>query len=475
MECFVVHRDEIEGRIDPFYYRPEFRNLQRELSKLKSKRLGEVIEFSSETWNQKDFFDKEFPYIEISEIDTSTGEIRNITYYEKSKAPSRAKMIVRENDIIVSTTRPHRGAISLIDKSKDGFIASTGFAILRNLKIREINKEYLLFFLRTKLALKQMLQRNSGGNYPAITPEELKKIIIPIPPLETQQKVISKIKQAYNLKKQKEAEAQQLLDSINNYVLSELGIKIPELKDQMTFSVYSDDVKGGRLDPYYYSSKHKALENCIKNSRYNTIKIKEIVISHNSGDWGIAEIEVTTNNFKKVKIVRNVNFNNDFNLSVENLPVRYIEKNRFSKYNLQKGDILLEKSGGSPDQPVGRVALVDFEHPENYFYSNFLERLVIDNKRCLSDYFFAVMKVLYKYKYTEKVQNQTTGIRNLILEQFFDLKIPLPPLSVQNKIAEEVKRRMQKAEQLQKEAKEILEKAKQEVENIILKGENNEG
>jgi len=49
-----------------------------------------------------------------------------------------------------------------------------------------------------------------------------------------------------------------------------------------------------------------------------------------------------------------------------------------------------------------------------------------------------------------------------------NVKIPLPPLSVQNKIADEVKKRMQKAEQLQKEAKEELEKAKLEVEKIIL-------
>jgi restriction endonuclease S subunit len=54
------------------------------------------------------------------------------------------------------------------------------------------------------------------------------------------------------------------------------------------------------------------------------------------------------------------------------------------------------------------------------------------------------------------------------------IKIPLPPLEVQNRIAEEVKRRMKKAEQLQKEAKEILKKAKQEVENIILNGESDE-
>ena len=68
----------------------------------------------------------------------------------------------------------------------DGFIASTGFAILRNLKIDSISREYLYYFLRTKASLNQMLQRSSGGNYPAITGEQLKEILIPIPTLDIQ-------------------------------------------------------------------------------------------------------------------------------------------------------------------------------------------------------------------------------------------------------------------------------------------------
>ena len=209
--CYSIYSDEMEGRFDPHFYRPEFRILKENLSKLTHKNLSEVIKFSNETWNQKDFFENEFPYIEISEIDLISGDIQNITYYEKSKAPSRAKMIVRENDIIVSTTRPHRGAITLIDKDTDGFIASTGFAILRDTKI-EINKNYLLFFLRTQLALKQMIQRSSGGNYPAITYEELKKIIVPLPPISIQNKIDNEVKRRMEKAKQLQKEAKFILE-----------------------------------------------------------------------------------------------------------------------------------------------------------------------------------------------------------------------------------------------------------------------
>jgi len=455
MECFTIMHNEIEGRIDPFYYRPEFRELEEKLSKLKHKRLEEVIEFSSETWNQKDFFDSEFPYIEISEIDTSTGEIKNIIYYEKSKAPSRAKMIVRENDIIVSTTRPHRGAISLIDKKKHGFIASTGFAILRGLKLSEIKREYLLFFLRTRLALKQMLRRSSGGNYPAITSEELKKLIIPIPPLETQQKIINKIKQAYNLKKQKETEAQQLLDSINDYILSELGIKLPELKDQMTFIVYADDVKGKRIDAYYYQPKFEEIEKAIKRGKYKLVKIKDVLEINNK----LEDIR----KYEQIQYVDLASIDKDLGIIKEYKIINSFDAPSRARQKVNKGDLLLACLSGS----LKSIAIVNKGDKNIIASTGFY---IIKNTDNYNNYY---LWALFRNKiYQILLNRETTGaiMSAINRDSLLNLKIPLPPLEIQNKIAEEVKRRIQKAEELQKEAKEVLEKAKQEVEKMILEG-----
>lgn len=186
--------------------------------------MGDLVEFSKETWNQKDGFENEFPYIEISEIDLPSGKINNVSLVPIAEAPSRAKMVVRTNDIIVSTTRPHRGAISLIEADKDGFIASTGFAILRNLKSDEINKEYLFYMLRTQICLQQMLQRSSGGSYPAITAEELKNIYIPIPDKDIQQEIVNDIKafiiQAEQLKEEAKAEFEKAKQEIEALILN---------------------------------------------------------------------------------------------------------------------------------------------------------------------------------------------------------------------------------------------------------------
>ncbi len=221
---FAVKVSTFESRLDPHFYLPNFNALLDNIRKTKNAQLGDLVEFSKETWNQKDGFENEFPYIEISEIDLSSGKINNVSLVPISEAPSRAKMVIRTNDIIVSTTRPHRGAISLIEADKDGFIASTGFAILRNVKTDEISKEYLFYMLRTQICLQQMLQRSSGGSYPAITAEELKNIYLPIPAKAIQQEIVNDIKafiiQAEQLKEEAKAEFEKAKQEIEALILN---------------------------------------------------------------------------------------------------------------------------------------------------------------------------------------------------------------------------------------------------------------
>ena len=75
-------------------------------------------------------------------------------------------MRTRTDDIIISLTRPHHGSIAHLSAEFDGCIASTGFAVLRSVDAR-IRRDYLWCILRTQLCPQQMLQRASGGNYPA--------------------------------------------------------------------------------------------------------------------------------------------------------------------------------------------------------------------------------------------------------------------------------------------------------------------
>ena len=135
---------------------------------------------------------------------------RIISFHTQQILKTDYKKIVRKNDILVSTTRPNRGAISIYN-GNDMAIASTGFSI-----IREINpcilREYLYIVLRMPLSLKQMSLRSSGGNYPAIIESELKKIIIPIPPLDTQKCIIEMVTKMNNKAEQLKKESDALIE-----------------------------------------------------------------------------------------------------------------------------------------------------------------------------------------------------------------------------------------------------------------------
>ena len=102
-------------------------------------------------------------------------------------APSRAKMVVVAGDLLVSLTRPTRRAIAF---ATDEAIASTGFAVIHGFS-DEVMPEYLSVILRSGLCTYQFDQRSTGGNYPAITEEQLLRCEIPIPPRSVQDRIAS--------------------------------------------------------------------------------------------------------------------------------------------------------------------------------------------------------------------------------------------------------------------------------------------
>ncbi len=209
---FTVNNSDVNGdRIDPDFYLPYYSQLVSLIQQKKYAKLSQIIKFSSESWNQKDYYEDTFPYIEISEINLSTGKIMNVNSIPIGEAPSRAKMVVKTDDIIVSLTRPHRGAIARIEKENNRSIASTGFAVLRKLRNDEVSKDYLFEVLRNPLVLKQLKQRSTGGNYPAITMDELGKVLIPIASKAKQDEIVKHINDLRERAKKLQEEAQNLL------------------------------------------------------------------------------------------------------------------------------------------------------------------------------------------------------------------------------------------------------------------------
>ena len=103
------------------------------------KRLGEVCDIDKESLSNKTDPNYEFDYISLSDVDSDRFETTTSKQTFRT-APSRARRIVKQGDVIISTVRPNLQAFTLIkDKVKD-LIVSTGFAVLTP---KQIISEYL--------------------------------------------------------------------------------------------------------------------------------------------------------------------------------------------------------------------------------------------------------------------------------------------------------------------------------------------
>jgi type I restriction enzyme S subunit len=181
-------------------------------------------------------------------------------------------------------------------------------------------------------------------------------------------------------------------------------------------------------------------------SNWQTKKLEDIVKS-DSGAWGPPDNSGTA-------VLRSTNFTNDGKLVWDDVAYRKIPRDKIIKLSLKKGDILLEKSGGGPSQPVGRVVFFDKEQENKVVFSNFISRLRplgINNK-----YLFYYLLFLYKKGYTNRLQNQTTGIRNLILRKYLDSEIVVPSKVIQHKIV----KRLDAIRKLQELNQQEIEKAR---------------
>lgn len=457
-----VHINEMIGnRFDPMFYNPLYTNIIRTIKNVHYKTLGEIAVFSSESWNQKSYFNYIFPYIEISAIDILTGEVKEIDQVPIHNAPIRAKKIVRKDDIIISTTRPNRGAISLIEENL--CIASTGFAVIRDISACIIRK-YLYIVLRIDCILEQMAQRSAGGNYPAITECELKKILLPVPPIHIQENIIDIYTKAQEAKQAKDEEAKSLLSSIDSFVLKEMGISLPTKDTYTTENIVSlSQLVGNRYDPYYHNEYFEEAFKCLKEtSNYRLVRLSDISILITSGITPKSGGDDYTDSEHGVAFIRSGNIDIMGEVDFDNLLYikREVHETRMKSSKVQEGDIMIAIVGAT----IGQVGIYHSSREANINQAIALVRLKDGYN---SEYIKEVIKSSIGQLNLDRLKRPVARA-NINLEEISSMLIPVPEIEIQNDIVKSIVSIRRKAKQLQKEGVGLLETTKQEIEKIIL-------
>ncbi|EMG7299696.1 restriction endonuclease subunit S [Campylobacter upsaliensis] len=468
-EIFIRKFSEVSGgRFDPQFYMQIFENNLSKIKQKKHEKIGNLVELSTQGYVfEKDKEQNIFQYIEISNIDIENGHIRDISLIAEKDAPSRARLLVKQDDILVSATRPNRGAIAIVPKNLDGAVASTGFIVIR--KVRDkILKQYLAIILKTNISLLQFQQRSTGGNYPAITQDDFKKCLIPLPPLSTQQHIIDLMDKAYKAKKEKENKAKELLDSIDSYLLEELGIILPlRANNTLDSRIYTQKISalsGSRFDANYHQKYYRDLEKSLLSSPYPLVNLASLINNFKKG------IEVGSSEYsqnKEIPFIRVSDITNN-GIDFDNVQ-KFISASLFENlkaYKPKQNELLYSKDG-----TVGICLEADVSR--DYIISGGILRLEL--KAEVDKDFLCFLLGSYMMNVFANRASIGAVIKHLNIGEFLNLKIPLPPLAIQTQIANRLKNSKFQALSLEKEAKEILNKAKIDVETLLLSAEGGGG
>lgn len=175
------------------------------------------------------------------------------------------------------------------------------------------------------------------------------------------------------------------------------------------------------------------------------VKLSSLIEKPITGEWG--------SEGNSIPVLRTTNFSNQGRLNLKSIVYRNIDQKKVDNKKLKYGDIIIEKSGGSPTQPVGRVVYFDLEGV--YLCNNFTSILRPKKDLIESKYLLYQLFSSHKFGYTNNYQNKTTGIINLKLDRYIkELEIPLPDLTTQQKIA----KILDKADELRQYDEQLVEK-----------------
>jgi len=159
---------------------------------------------------------KHFKYIDISSVNNLSKTIDNVKGVIGTEAPSRARQVVNDNDVLVSTVRPNLNAVAMVPDNLHNQIASTGFCVLRANQER-LNPNYLFEITKSQYFISSLTKIAKGASYPAVSDGDIFSLEIPTPPVKLQNKfgnIVTNVEKLKNKQKVSEQELNNLFNSL---------------------------------------------------------------------------------------------------------------------------------------------------------------------------------------------------------------------------------------------------------------------
>jgi len=433
-KVFLVNRSEIKGRLDPkmALYNKKVQHALFPMVKLKNLLLSKPQYGANEAGLGR-LNNTQPRYIRITDIDEN-GLI-SINELGATVANVEEKYILNNNDILIARSGATVGK-TYLHKELPYTCLYAGYLIRFLVDSQKILPGYLFSYtqLNSYKEWVNAIQRPSAQ--PNINAEEYQSLEIPLPDLPKQKEIVDFLSDAYLKKQQKEQQAEDILNSVDHYLLGELGIKLPEINLQTLqdriFTVNISEIRDGRMDPksVLFLGEHA------KSEIYENIQLKQIATIV-KGDSITSDKVNKDGQYPVIAGGQTSPYNHD-------------------KYNF-KGDVITVSASGAYSGYVW--------YHDNPIFASDCSVIHSKNSQFLTKYLFEVLKAQQSLIY---LLQQGAGQPHVYPDDLGQLWIPVVSLSKQQEIVAHISEMRAQAKKLQAEGAEILQKAKTEVERMIL-------
>lgn len=341
------------------------------------------IAFNS-TEKKKPVEEDKYTYLGLEHLDPDSIYV---TRYGADVAPKGDKLLMKKGDVLFGKRRAYQKKVAIAPF--DGIFSAHGM-VLRP-KEDVIDKEFFPLFIKSDYFLDEAIKISVGSLSPTINWRDLKELKFSLPSLEKQKQLAQVLWSIYETKE----EYKKLIKATDELVKSQF------------IEMFGDTISD------------------VQN--FETVSLEKIFDKPQAGEWGAEDLKGVG-----IPVLRTTNFTDTGHVDYSDVATRIIDEKKVAKKLICNGDILIEKSGGSSDKPVGRVVFFDGED-RMYLNNNFTACLHLNGVYEISSlYAFYFMFINYWSGGTELYEGKTTGIHNLRLGDYLrGTFIPLAPIGLQ--------------------------------------------
>ena len=451
----IVNRSAIDNRLDAQYYSANlaisgFVKLSSVAIVKGGKRIPKGYGYSNEQTS--------YHYLRVADMDSDVqvkvDSLMNISE-EVFDILERYEILEGELAMSIAGTIGKTTILKNIPIGKRVILTENCAKILAKPSV-DLLSEYLKICLELPVVKKQLDLNYIQTTIPKLGLDKIVGIKIPpIPCIQKQREIVNYVNEAYAQKQEKDKEAQQLLDSIDDYLLKELGITIPKVKNDINnriFIIHKKDLIG-RYTPNIYKNAVS-----LRSELYDNIQLSHVAYINPNTKFPQFSKEM------QISFVP-MEFVNETYTEIENYKNCTVGDSKgFTRF--QEGDLLWAKI--TPCMENGKSSIA--KNLTNGYGCGSTEFHVIrpKNNSIIVEFIHSILHMKLVRETAKLYFGGSAGQQRVASDFLEKMNVPLPPINKQQEIVDSISTMRNKAKRLQGEGKVILENAKREIERMII-------